>query len=288
MKTTRVFTLTCLLLVVACSGLAAYLDRWFMCWQGNRSKDFNPLRVAIGEGQKLFAGKVYRKADVYFHSGMYPTMFDDNKAFRTAHMAEDSGTTGTKNSGDENAYLGQPLDIIDSFSRHFFPSRHTHLDEGGPTGDLGDGGQVREILPWLKLAQEMDPEEPLTYTVTAYWLRNRMKKAHEAELFLREGLRNLPDHPVLLFELGRIYLENNHDPERARNIWQHAAEVCKRQNPESDTDKFIYEQILSYLAVLEEKSGNIQLAITYWEQAKTVATKPGPIQDRIDELRKKH
>ena len=32
-----------------------------------------------------------------------------------------------------------------------------------------------------------------TYTVTAYWLRERMGKVDEAEQFLREGLRENPD-----------------------------------------------------------------------------------------------
>lgn len=297
MKTSRVFPLLCALLIVGCAGLAASLDRWFMGWPGNRAKDFNPVRLAIGDGQKIFAGHFYRKADVYFHSGMYPTIFDNNESFKTAHMAEDAGATGSKNTGNEENYLGGSRDVIDRFSRSFFPSRHTHLDAGGPSAhkaeskELADsaGGEVREILPWLKLAQELDPEDPLTYTVTAYWLRSRMNKAHEAELLLREGLRNLPDHPALEFELGRIYLENNHDSARARNLWEHAVNCWRKQEASKpDPDKFILEQILTHLAKLETEAGNFALAINYFVQVKTVMPERGPIiQARIDELRKK-
>lgn len=307
MKTNRAFVLLGVLLLVACAGLAAALDRWFMGWQGNRAKNFNPLNIAIGDGQKIFAGHFYRKADVYFHSGMYPSIFDNNESFKTAHIGEDAGATGSKNAGDEENFLGKQRDIIDRFSRNFFPSRHTHLDEGGASGhthshggsehhhagqavELGDGtsGEVREILPWLKIAQELDPEEPLTYTVTAYWLRRRMDKPREAELLLREGLKALPDHPALQFELGRIYFENNKDSTRARNIWQHAAKAWqKSEGSKAEPDTFILEQILTHLAKLEEEAGNVPLAIGYWEQAGIIAPKREGIPQRIEELRQK-
>jgi len=296
MKTNRVFVLLSVLLLVTCAATAAWLDRWFLGWHGNRAKNFNPMTVAIGEGQKIFAGHFYRKADVYFHSGMYPSIFDNNESFKTAHMAEDAGATGSKNTGDEAKYLGKSGDIIDHFSRHFFPTRHTHLDEGGASGhgtdskELADSksGDVREILPWLKLAQELDPEEPLTYTVTAFWLRQRMGKSHEAELLLREGLKYLPDHPTLLFELGRIYFESNHDSARARNVWQHAiAAWQKQEGTKSEPDTFMLDQIETHLAKLEEDAGNVPLAISYWEQAKIHSPTPDSIQKRIDELRQK-
>ena len=51
-----------------------------------------------------------------------------------------------------------------------------------------------------------------TYTVTAYWLRERMGKVDEAEKFLREGLRENPDSYEIMYELGRVYAENQNDP----------------------------------------------------------------------------
>lgn len=305
MKTNRALVLLGVMLLVACASLAASLDRWFMGWQGNRAKSFSPLKIAIGDGQKIFAGHFYRKADVYFHSGMYPSIFDNNESFKTAHIGEDAGATGSKNQGDEGNFLGQQRDIIDRFSRNFFPSRHTHLDEGGAGGhshggaehhhspdgqvvELGDGasGEVREILLWLKIAQELDPENPLTYTVAAYWLRSRMNKPREAELLLREGLKALPDHPALQFELGRIYFENNKDTARARNVWQHAAKTWqKTEGIKADPDKFIQEQILTHLAKLEEVAGDLPLAISYWEQVGVMMPERAGIPERIKELK---
>lgn len=291
MKTNRAFGLLATLLLVTCAGLAATLDRWFMSWPGNRTKDLNPLRVAIGEGQKLFAGHFYRKADVYFHSGMYPSIFDNNESFKTAHMAEDAGATASRNQGDEENYLGHPRDFIDRFSRNFFPSHHTHLDHGGAKGgtaaELADGesGETREILPWLRLASRLDPELPETYTVTAYWLREHMHKTREAEFFLREGLSHLPGHPALLFELGRIHAEQHHDPVRARNIWQRAAaEWQKQEASKKEPDFFILAQIHGQLAKLEEDSGNLAEAIAHWERIQSASPAASAISERIAEL----
>ncbi len=319
MKTTRAFVLLGVLLLVTCVSLAASLDRWFMNWAGNRAKDFSPLKIGIGDGQKIFAGHFYRKADVYFHSGMYPSIFDKNESFKTAHIGEDAGVADSKNTGDEGNFLGDQRDIIDRFSRNFFPSRHTHLDHGGAGGhshgagghshdahghhhgdadhhqgsggqeiELGESGEVREILPWLKIAQELDPENPLTYTVTAYWLRQRMGKVREAELMLREGLKALPNHPALLFELGRIYFENQKEIPRARNVWRHAAKSWQQQEAnQPDPDKFILEQILTHLAKLEDEASDLPRALSYWEQAGALMPERGGIPERIKELRQK-
>lgn len=319
MKTNRTFLLLAVALLVTCIGTAAALDKWFMAWAGSRAGDFNPLRIAIGDGQKIFAGHFYRKADVYFHSGMYPSIFDNNESFKTAHIGEDAGATGSKNTGDEEKFLGRSRDIIDRFSRNFFPSRHTHLDEGGASGAAhahaagvanhehdsdgqvielaeGESGEVREILPWLKITQELDPENPLTYSVTAYWLRSRMNKIPEAETLLREGLRHLPNHPVLLFELGRIYYEpyptqqeaQRRDVARARHIWQQGVKSWQSYEAnQPEPDVFILEQLLTHLAQLEQDAGDLPRALAYWERAHDVAPEREGIPQRIAELRGK-
>src|SRR6185436_17114895 len=167
MKSTRAGLLAVTFLLVTGAGIAAHLDRWFMCWPGNRAKSLNPLDVFIGEGQKMFAAHFYRKADVYFHRGGYPTIFDNAESYKTSHVAEDAGATASENKGDEHSFLAQPLDIIDRFSRSFFPSQHTELGEdfpGARTAANQDekNAEVREILPWLRVAAALDPDAPET------------------------------------------------------------------------------------------------------------------------------
>ena len=207
-------------------------------------------------------------------------------------MAEDTGAVASHNQGDEAGFMGSPLDFIDAFNRHFTPNRHTHLDEGGPTDDLSKSLEVREILPWLKISSELDPENVQTYIVTAYWLRTRMDKVAEGEQVLREGLRYNPDNPQLLYELGRVYFENYHDLQRARNIWEAALRSWEKQmagKPDSEKfnfdNKFIIEQLQTRLALLEETAGNFDAAIAHWEQAEAVSPDPDALQKHIDELK---
>jgi tetratricopeptide (TPR) repeat protein len=292
--------LCALALLVAGAGLAARLDCWFLQWPGNRAKTWNPLDVFVGQGQRLFGSHFYRKADVYFHQGFYPSIFDNNAAFQTEHMAADADLAHDRNAGDEHEFLGKPRDLIERFSRHFFPSQHTHLgDEDcahdhnhdhdhAPAAAGQDGNAVREILPWLRIAATLDPEMPETYTVAAYWLRERMGKDREAEQFLREGLKHLPNHPQLLFELGRIYRESRNDPDRARNLWRHASRVSPgwkdNANPE---ERFILLQIESRLAKLAEDQHDLPAAIAHWQNVARFSPGPEHILEHIAQLRQR-
>src|SRR5882672_6301692 len=145
MRSTRTWILTLCALMVLCFGLAACLDPWFQSWKGNRAKSADVLSVLLGDGKRIFARHFFVKADAYFHSGYYPSVFDNREAFKTPHMAEDAGAMGGQNQGDETSFLGKPRDWIDGFSRQFFPSSHTHLDQGGAQADLGNTAGVREI-----------------------------------------------------------------------------------------------------------------------------------------------
>jgi tetratricopeptide (TPR) repeat protein len=293
MKSTRACLLVVTFLLVTGAGIAARVDRWFMCWPGNRAKSFNPLDVFIGEGQKMFATHFYRKADVYFHRGGYPTIFDNTESYKTSHVAEDAGATDHEHESDEHNFLSDPLDIIDRFNRNFFPSKHTELGEdfpgapaANPDGKDGDV-EVREILPWLRAAAALDPEMPETYTVTAYWLRRKLGKVKEAELFLREGLRNVPGNPAILFELGRIYFENHKDPTRARNLWRQGVTEWQRQEAaKREPDRFIFAQLQGNLAKLEEQEGNLAEAIAHWELIESTSPASATIQAKLAELRK--
>ena len=80
------------------------------------------------------------------------------------------------------------------------------------------GKHESEILPWLKISAALDPQKIETYTVAAYWLRD-LGRIKEAERFLRQGLLNNPESYEILFELGRLYYDNNHDLVRARKFW---------------------------------------------------------------------
>ena len=272
------------LLLTLCFCLSTDLTLWFQTFRGNRAASANLMAVAMGDARRLFANHFFVKADVYFHSGFYPSVYANLQSYQTPHIAEDSGALEGKNTGDEATFLGKPRNWIDRFGREFFPSVHTHLNEGGASGEAKEA-EVREILPWMKLSSKLDPNQVETYTVTAYWLR-RMGKADEAEDFLRIGLKENPGNPQLLFDLGRLYSDSRHDPVRARNVWEAGLRNLESlADKDKEANKFTAEQILGALAKLEEQATNQGRAIALLERLKTLSPVPDEIQKRIDEIK---
>ena len=287
MNSPRAYFLLLIALLVACFGTAAHLQPQFQAWRGSRATG-DIFNVVLGDSRRMFANSFYVKADEYYHSGYYPTMFDDNAAFQTTHMAADTGAVNDKNHGDEHGFLGPPRNWIDAFGRNFFPDRHTHLDEGGAADDLSGSENVREILPWLKLSADLDPDNVQTYTVTAFWLRMRMNNVKEADAVLHEGLRNCPDSYDILFELGRLYYESYHDLDRARNVWEEGVRLWLKLDPDARKDnRLVMEQLTTHLAKLEEDKGNLPHALEWLQAAQKVSGTPDVIGQQINRLKGK-
>jgi len=272
------------LLLVICFTMATWLQPWHQKWAGGRAQSDSLLGVVMGDSRQIIANHFFTKADVYFHSGYYPTIFD--QAIRgaphiTAEKDANPEADGSKDHESEEGagFLRAPHDWIESFSRNFYPSRHSHLEKPG---------EAREILPWLRIAADLDPHKVETYTVAAYWLRQHLNKADEAEQFLREGWRANPDSYEILFELGRVFDENLQDPQRARNVWELALRKWRERSQHGDKpDDFLLEQILTRLAQFEEGKGHWERAISYLEELKPVSPRPEAIQRQIDDLKQK-
>src|SRR6185369_16840208 len=165
-------------LIAASFSLATLLQPRVAGWN-KRGQDESVLKLLLGDTRRVLANHLFIEADIYFHSGYYPSIFDRGSApVDTKHMAgqEGEGHDHEAEHEKEMAFLKPPRDWIEAFGRHFFVTRHTHLE----------AGREREILPWLKAAAELDPQHIETYTVAAYWLRSRLGKIKEAEEFLRE------------------------------------------------------------------------------------------------------
>jgi tetratricopeptide (TPR) repeat protein len=302
-----------LLLLTVMFSLGVSLQPRALTW-GRPGSD-SLLKVVLGDGRRLFANHFFVKADVYFHSGYYPTIFDRNQAPKdTRHLteseAEPPGHDHAHETPEEHAahaeppssdshqeradhadhqhaedaheremaFFKEPKDWVERFGRRFLITEHTHLEAGAE----------REILPWLRLSAELDPERIETYTVAAFWLRNRLQKVKEAETFLREGLKANPNSHEILFELGRLYEENYHDAARARNVWELALKKWTTQQlTNKEPDLFQLEQIAVHLARLEENQGNFQRAIDLLRIGMKATPRPDLLQKQIDELQKR-
>lgn len=290
------------LLATASFTLATQLSLWREQSNHDKPEAGSVLEILMGDSRRLFANHFVTKADVYLHSGVYPSIFDQAQTEKS-HLAEevdDASSTGSHSDLDEAplpskdaqgegehddheehhahaGFLDNPRDWIDAFGRNFYPTTHGHLE--GKT-------EQREILPWLRLAADLNPNQVDIYPLAAYWLRQRMGKVKEAEAFLREGWRLNPDSYEILFELGRLCEENRHDDFRARNLFEAAARKWERSEAgKEEPDKFAFMQITGRLARLEARQGNIVKAISYLEMLREVSPNPESIQRQIGTLK---
>ncbi len=251
------------------------------------------LKIMLGDGRRLFAKHFFTKADIYFHSGYYPSIFDQaNQANQKAitHTDEEDHHDGKEDHDahhheDHDAdheegmdFVKEPRDWIERFGRNFTINQHTHLAEG----------KQREMLPWLRIAAEMDPQMVTTYTTASYWLRKEKNRVGEARQFLLEGLRNNPKNDELLFELGSLYYNDMADTNRARNVMTSALSAWFARPSQSKTNNeaiSLLGRIAVNLARIERDAGNYGEAIRYFELGKTVSPTPEGIQAQIDQLR---
>ena len=270
------------LLLTLSFTLATRLQVWFQNWSGNRTQSADVISVLLGDARRLLANQFMTEADIYFHSGYYPSIFDNVGMPKKLHVSEGEahheadGHTGHE---DMPNFLGEPTDWINRFGRHFFPSSHSHLEHPR---------EMREILPWLRLSAELDPNRSETYTTTAFWMRTRLGLVEGAETFLREGWRRNPTSYAILFELGRLYDENRHDIPRARHVLEAALDQWQRQETaKTEPDTFALAQILARLAQLEERAGDSSKAILYFQKLQAISPNPRSVQARIDELKAK-
>jgi hypothetical protein len=277
------------LLMSAAFTLATLLAPKFDDASVARSREAAGFTAFLAQSKRLFAEQSFVKADKYFHSGYYPTMFDDQTAFHTPHMAlypnvidQEKRAEQARNKQrlqnvvdltDESGSPGMARDWIEEFGRNFFPVRHTHLDQHGAKGEM------RELLPWLKLAAELDPSRVEVFVVTAFWLRTELNAVTEAEAFLRDGLRLNPGSPEILYELGRIHREQRGDVGRARNLWEAAIVNWHiHEGEKSEPNTFLLAQITSQLAALEEEQQRFTMALQHLRTLRAVSAYPPAVE----------
>ena len=278
-------------LLAVAFALATTLEPSFRQWSQRKAPPQGALAALMGDSRRLFANHFFIESDVYLHGGYYPGIFDNAGNVPNAAVRQAGGQAVEPHHDDDHApghqhdehclhdFLGQPRNWIDAFGRNFFPSQHTHLGDGKTS--LAD---AREILPWMKLSAELDPQRVESYTVGAYWLR-QMGKPAEALQFLRDGLRNNPQSYEILYELGRCY-EEKKDHVLARNLWELSLQRWReQQGREEEPDKLLLAQILTRLTRLEVRENHREQAVAYLEVLKKISPVPQEIQKRIEEVK---
>src|SRR5262245_55141947 len=96
-------------LMLLCLGAASFalattLQPLAMTW--SQSGQDNILKVLMGDGRRLFANHLFTKADVYLHSGYYPSIFDKTAQPHENHVTGHEDEEHEK----ETDFLGPPQD----------------------------------------------------------------------------------------------------------------------------------------------------------------------------------
>ena len=158
-----------ILLLVICFSLAAWLQPRRDARLSRGAATDSALATLLRDERQMAADYFYMQADVYFHSGYYPSVFDQarQEEVNDSDVSHPEETNGAPEAG----FLGPPMDWIDRFSRHFRPTRHTHLH----------GQLVAEILPWMRLSADLDPHKIQTYITASYFLRNYLGNKADAK-----------------------------------------------------------------------------------------------------------
>src|ERR1039458_4876482 len=89
------------MLLAACFSVATALQERVSSWS-KRGESDNVLKVLLGDGRRLFADQFFVQADVSFHSGYYPSIFDQaNRPKDNAHLTAKEGRSEERRVGKE-------------------------------------------------------------------------------------------------------------------------------------------------------------------------------------------
>jgi len=301
-----------LLLCVCCLALTGFVLRAGALHGRDQAR--SALAVLFGDGRRLFANHFLAKADAYFHRGRYPSFFEAAERERDNYLVESlaesdvagesvgegdegghedheghvhgpgcghdlgDGTAGDLHDHDETCAHGEPggkpSDWISRLAARFEPDRHVHLG----------AGEEKEMLPWVRLAVEMDPHNVDAYTVGGYWLW-QMGRPGEAEVFLREGQRNNPDSYEICFELGRLAELDKGESARAVRLYSLALEKWRSANAGvTEPDLLPVAHILGRLGKSLETQGHLEAALQAYTMLKQVSLNPDGVQRLIDSV----
>jgi len=214
----------------------------------------------LGEGKSIVSRLSILQADRYFHGGV--GYFDDESegglAIAERYNEDDEHTE------DQVTSQVNPFNILFKISREVDVTEHIHLQSS----------QIKEIIPWLYYAAEIDSHNVTAYVLTGFYLCDRLEKVDEGIAFLRKGLKKNPESWEINADLGRIYFQHIEDYEVAIQYLSKAWELLQI----GPHDKFQERYVLSYLTRSYEALGMETDAVPFYERLNTLF--PNSIYDK--------
>lgn len=205
----------------------------------------------LGEGKSIVSAISILQADRYFHRGV--GHIDTEGCMSGAHSEE------TEKEELHRHVEGPPtgkFNVLMRIPEEIAVTEHVHLE----------GDQIKEIIPWLYYAAEIDPHNVGAYTLTGFYLADRLGKTDEALSYLKKGFKNNPGSWEIPAEIGRIYFQYVKDYAASVRFLS----LAKVNIDKAPHDKFQERYVLSFLARSYEALGEGKEAL--------------PLYERLDEL----
>jgi tetratricopeptide (TPR) repeat protein len=201
--------------------------------------------VLLGESRLGISGYFYEMADLYFHRGV-------------AHEHEEA--------------------IHDTWFQarlaELRPSAHVHAE----------GQASREVIPWLRLATLMNPDNVDFILVAAFWLHHEAGERDLAQKLLKDAQVNNPFEYEIQLERGRLYLYEG-DVARARGCFDAALAFWPSDiDPAHEDARHDRARILLYRSLIHEVDGQPEQAIAGLRDILEMFPERAHLQDRIDTL----
>lgn len=219
----------------------------------------------LGEARSIVSNLSLIQADVYFHGGIY----DRDGACPGIHGI---GEGHEHEEHEEQAKRPEPspYDILLRISDETLLTEHVHLK----------GDQMKQIVPWLYYASELDPHNVTACTLTGYYLIYRLNRPGQGMAFLKKGLANNPDSWEINAEIGRAYFQVSEDYPTSLRYFQRAESLLDK----TPHDKFQQRYVLSYLALCYEKTGQPDKALVLYKRLDGIFPDHKIFKDKIREL----
>lgn len=155
--------------IICCAAAAVCCGVTLINRPGTNAETDTASVYILGPARSLLAQGLYEKADIYFHKG----------APRYKEEAFDS--------------------FYQKWKRAICPAKHAHTE----------GNETAEILPWLRLASQSDPNNIEIYLVASFWLIGDCARPDLATQALSEAMVKNPDRYELPLEQARVDLSQS-------------------------------------------------------------------------------
>ncbi|HIE10182.1 MAG TPA: hypothetical protein EYP62_01040 [Kiritimatiellae bacterium] len=203
------------------------------------------LDYLLSGSRKALSGSFYEMADMYFHCGV-------------PHK-------GPRAFGD----------LFQKWRSAISPERHVHIH----------GRQVREILPWLRLATLADPHNVEAYLVAAYSLATDCGRPDLALRVMGQAIRHNPKEFRLYAEAARLHMMLQ-DKDSAARMLDAGMRLWPGEHDPADREiRLELARMLSYRGFLYELDGDVHQALKVFERSLEMFPGNHALQERVAALR---